>query len=169
MKLRRLIILASAALISSSFAVVGNASLAHADEFPYYTHLCIDDTTNYADPSHCILANGSGNELQVVRLQTSYTTNWFSPGTVGFFKQANTDLCMQVDHNAGNVVIETKCLTTESYQLWTTVTSTDSNGYFIYRYETNWDKALCLSYDSDGQTFTVTSCGNHWYQWFILN
>jgi hypothetical protein len=171
MKLRLTTILASAAVIFASvIAAVGTASPAHAEEETFYAAACLDYP--YTSVQYCALADGPGNELQIVQLHTSYTTNWWQPlgglgNGSGFFQQADTDLCMQVDHNAGNVVIEAKCATAESYQLWTPVYSTDAYGTYIARYETNWNKSLCLSYVADGQTFTVTSCGNYWYQWFL--
>src|ERR1700743_3420402 len=72
-----------------------------------FTHLCIDS------PSvACAQAEGSGAQVQM-QAPFSSTTNWVYPtvdnGVAGTIKQANTNLCMQLDAADGLIVREAAC------------------------------------------------------------
>lgn len=75
-----------------------------------YTHLCVDRKGE----SLCAWANGSEQPVGVIYEPAtgSSTTNWVHPttnGATGSISQANTSLCMQINHNGGNVVREAPC------------------------------------------------------------
>lgn len=73
-----------------------------------WTHLCVDDLLT----PYCALANGNGNQI-LMQLPASYTTNWTYPnidGTTGAIKQANVNLCMQLDHADGDIVRGAPCV-----------------------------------------------------------
>jgi len=75
-----------------------------------YTHLCVDRDGE----SLCAWANGSEQPVGVIYEPStgSSTTNWVYPtvdGTSGTISQADTSLCMQIDHDGGNVVREAPC------------------------------------------------------------
>ena len=86
-------------------------------------------------------------------------TNWYYPyqGT-GEIQQADTNRCMQVDHNDGNIILEATC-TGAAYQEWTI----ESNGY---QFQSRYNTADCLTYNQNGQDLDIVACGNYWYQVF---
>jgi hypothetical protein len=89
-------------------AVLGAASATQSSKY----YLCT--TTQQL----CAYARGSGNQVKMVpKASVSGLTNWYFPTNgYGVIQQANTTECMQLDHAAGNIVIESGCNTSASYQ-----------------------------------------------------
>jgi hypothetical protein len=86
------------------------------------------------------------------------TTNWYFPvGGVGDIEQANTDNCMQVDHAAGNTVIEAQC-NEQNYQEWNVVDDVGATGY--YQFQSEYAPSDCLSYNADGAELVIGGCGS---------
>lgn len=102
-----------------------------------YRYLC---TTNAGGGNLCAIAQGSQNYV-VMDGNTSppiNTTNWYYPTGTAYttIRQADTSLCMQLDHNASNRIIEAPC-TSASYQEWDLTSNSE--------FRSEWDKSLCLT------------------------
>jgi hypothetical protein len=93
-------------------------------------------------------------------LGTDYV--WPTTGTPGeIWFNAGPKYCMQVDHDDSNHVITALC-TGAAYQEWHIVNELDN---YIYQWQSEWDKALCLAYDADAADVWVVACGsNDWYE-----
>jgi hypothetical protein len=91
-------------------------------------------------------------------------TNWYYPdaGQIGEIKQANTNLCMQVDADAGGIILEATC-TGAPYQEW----FGEPSGV---EFETQWNTTDCLTYDQSGDNLDIHGCSDGsdpvWYQAF---
>jgi hypothetical protein len=84
-----------------------------------YTHLCVDRSGE----SLCAYAHGSEQPIAVIYEPAtgSSTTNWVYPrtsGASGTISQANTGLCMQINHNGGDVVREAPCSDGGTPEAW---------------------------------------------------
>jgi hypothetical protein len=92
-----------------------------------------------------------------------YPTN---PTSYAKISQDGTNLCMQLDHNAGNLIIEATCSTsTPSYQEWLPV-ATYNGDIFVSKWQAN--PTLCLTYNANqGYLDAVTCNKNAWYQQFF--
>ena len=85
-----------------------------------YTHLCVDRNGE----SLCAWANGSEQPVGVLYEPStgSSTTNWVYPthnGASGTISQADTSLCMQINHDGGDVVREAPCSAGGTPETWT--------------------------------------------------
>jgi hypothetical protein len=168
MKLGRMSTIAAACVmaVGTLIGVVGAGTASASGDSP----LC---TAEANGSQYSVCAYGDGSNPVEMNLPLSTTTNWIYPNVSGThtpIKQVGTDLCMQLDHNAGNVVIEATC-NGASYQDWKNqyVSGTRSTMFF-----SEWNintSPLCLSYDIDGGnilaadpcTFDTTDA---WYQQF---
>lgn len=84
-----------------------------------YTHLCVDNNGE----SLCAYANGSEQPVKVIYEPAtgSSTTNWVYPngnGASGTISQADTSLCMQINHLGGDVVREAPCSDGGTPETW---------------------------------------------------
>ena len=74
------------------------------------------------------------------------------------------DVCMQLDHAAGNIVIGAKC-NGASYQSWQAIAIA---GTFpeSFEFQSQWDKSQCLTYNQDKAWLDTVACKAAWYQTF---
>ena len=88
-------------------------------------------------------------------------TNWYSNSDQEI-QQAGTDLCMQINHNAGNIVIEATC-NGQAYQRWSFI-GTDAGDIM----ESYYGSSLCLTYNQSKAWVDVVGCNEtEWYeQWY---
>jgi hypothetical protein len=151
---RRLVIVAASVMAAAGIGVVGTGT-ASAQSFSY---LCVVDpsTGNY------VCAYGNGSSAIEMKAEEPSTTNWFL-NSDHQLQQANTDLCMQVDHDAENAVIEATCANA-TYQEWGVVYT--EGGYNII--ESDWGStALCLTYNKSKSILDVVGCDDaEWYEQF---
>lgn len=152
MRRRIAAIVAAGALATTAIGIpIGVSSVAKASEVGY-DYLCVDGATQ-----ECAYG-ASPIEIK------PENTNWYYPvaGQIGEIRQANTDLCMQVDHDAGNIIVEATC-TGASYQEWYGEPSGTE-------FETQWNTTDCLTYDQSGQNLDIHGCSDGsdpvWYQAF---
>ena len=150
MKARQAIVVAVASAIVAATGVigVGTASAATPREF------CVNNSLICAFPE-------GGNAvamLQTNKLDPLWLYNGVNhPGQI---QQAATGLCMQLDHNAGNIIIEAAC-NKASYQEW--------NPYLLAGsvvYASVWDGSQCLTYNQDLSRLDTVDCTGAWYQNF---
>ena len=155
MKLKRTIPLAAAGVmaVSTAFAGAGPASAATPKI------LCI------ANAGVCAFANGPYPVLmESVSPGSVMLGNWLfnglnHPGQI----QASdgTDLCLQLDHDAGNTVIGAVC-NGASYQKWAAVVAPGG-----WAFVSEWDTTQCLTYNRDHAEMDTVTCNGAWYQSFI--
>jgi hypothetical protein len=119
MRLERTSVTAAAGVMALS-ALVGTSSASPAAAAaPAFTHLCVDRNGE----SLCAWANGSEQPV-AVRYEPSTgtsTTNWVYPttnGGSGQISQAHTTLCMQINHDGGDVVREAPCADGGTPEMW---------------------------------------------------
>lgn len=128
--LRRFAVLIVSVIATVAICAVGAGT---ASASSTYRYLC----TNQGE---CATAQGSGNyvEMEGATIPPHNDTNWYYPTGTAYttIRQADTSLCMQLDHEASNRVIEAPC-TTASYQEWD-LTS-------LSQFRSEWDPALCLT------------------------
>jgi hypothetical protein len=101
---------------------------------------------------------------------SSSTTNWSYPntdGATGAIKQANVNLCLQVDAAADNIVRGAACVNDAAEQWLNLYNSTTGRTIFLSQYYLQQSKNMCLS--GAGPLVEVINCtniGNAWYfQW----
>jgi hypothetical protein len=70
------------------------------------------------------------------------------------------DLCMQLDHAAGNTVILATC-NGASYQSWEAVAASGGVAFV-----SEWAANQCLTYNQDYAELDTVSCNGAWYQSF---
>lgn len=163
MKLGRIAAGAAASIIAAAAIGVGGTGTASAAT--QFAYLCILDQS-----ANTICAYGHGPNAIGMIPETGSTTNWYYPGIggSGTIQQVNTHLCMQLDHNAGNIVIEAACNPNATYQQWTNFADLNTPMTFI----SVWDPSLCLTYEQSGKILKVGGCSNLsedpiWYQAFF--
>jgi hypothetical protein len=144
---------ASAASAATQIQRAAAAPTVEAEDF------CVDAST------YAVCAGDDGSN-PVEMVVTSFPTIWNWPdGGKGEITVYGTDDCMQVDHDDSNHVIVATC-TGASYQEWNIVNDVSATGY--YQFQTEWDPALCLAYDHDGNNAWVVSCGStDWYEHWV--
>ena len=116
--------------------------------------------------SVCAYAHGS-NAVEMIT-QTGTTTNYWLNGAnhpPGQIQQADTSMCLQLDHAAGNIVIEAAC-NGASYQQWQASLSNSGGGL---AFSSSWNASLCLTYNESKAILDVVTCNGAWYQSFIPN
>jgi hypothetical protein len=140
---------------------VGTASAATNETF-----FCVTDLSSV---TWCAVADGS-NAIQMKQgIIPGTTTNWIwqSPNVWAPIQQAATApaKCMQVDHDAGNIVIMANCVSpAPSYQQWFNIAPTGAN---YVQFESGYgSSAECLTYNASGHDLKIGGCGADWYQDF---
>ena len=140
---------AAGAIAATGVIGAGTASAATPREF------CVNNT------SICAFPNGGS---AVVMQEDSQGPNplWLFNGAdhSGQIQQAGTGLCMQLDANAGYLVIEAAC-NGASYQKWDPYLF---NGSIVYASE--WDETQCLTYNREHNRLDTVLCTGAWYQNF---
>lgn len=153
MKLKRISSVVAASLLAV-VAVIGLSDTAKAS-LTSYTNLCVLDNGSYV----CAYSQGTGNTILMLPKSSTgiNTTNWYWPdtGTWNIIKEAGTNRCMQLDHAAGNTVIEATCAVA-TYQTWYLSTA----GQFI----SAWDPSQCLTYNASQAKLDTVTCNGQWYQ-----
>jgi hypothetical protein len=166
MKLRSIIPLAAAAVMALSAAVIGAHPAAAASPAP----LCL---AYQPTPGYYVCATPNGSSpVAMDKFHPPFGYDppwnfWLYNGLdhTGQIQEANTSLCMQLDHNAGNTVIEAKC-NGASYQKWTAFLSPDGYNWMFY---SMWDMNQCLTYNEDHGYLDTVACNGAWYQSFSPN
>lgn len=176
-----------ASVIVSVAIGVATAGMASASNTT--SNLCVPDGIAVGSVAQeaCAYAQGPKAVRMLPVPPTTSITNWYYPtGGYAQIRQAGTGLCLQLDHDAGNTVIEAACVTTASkpsYQEWEPIPmSVEEGSVFVYDFRSGWEATsadLCLSYDeaapgkgttSQHGTLDVTKCssvpGELWYQNF---
>ena len=173
MKYSRIVALVASGVLAAA-VVAGIAPLAAADEPPGpYTYLC-----NYNENGNeaIVCAYGNTKSTAVAMTQENSTsTNWYYPSTdangvgeEGVIQQAHTTLCLQVDADAGGIVIEAQC-SYASYQEWRPIYKYFPFGESQIQFQSQWNTAECLTYDetsASGGILKIGGCGDDWYQGF---
>lgn len=154
MKPTRTMAILAATGIAAATAVIGADTASAATSQP----LCVN-----ASP---VCAGGEGASNSVGMSWTSSPEDWLynlagvTPGTI---QQAGTTLCMQLDHNAGNIVIEAACNPSASYQKWQRAINGNTGIWEIY---SEWNTSLCLTYNESKGILDTVTCNGAWYQAF---
>jgi hypothetical protein len=166
MKLRSIIPFAAAAVMAISTAVIGAGAAAAATP----SGLCVPG--NY---DACAVPEGSSpvrmclweGWIKMQGLCTGSAEFWLYNGLnhTGQIQEAGTSSCMQLDHDAGNLVIEARC-NGASYQKWTAFLAPNGVDWMFY---SMWDMNQCLTYNEDHQYLDTVACNGAWYQSFIPN
>jgi hypothetical protein len=148
---RRERLIAALAFPLLAFALIAGSAGAASAATPAsstYRFLC-----TYINNSLCAIAAGSGNYVQMegATEPPHNTTNWYYPTGTGYttIRQANTQLCMQLDHDASNRVIEATC-NTASYQEWDLTSNSE--------FRSEWDTSLCLTTPFPGGPLYASTC-----------
>jgi hypothetical protein len=166
-RLRSIIPLVAAAIMVLSAAVIGARPAAAATSATlclYYPASINRNLDVCADPngsSPVAMLHPPGLDVN------GYPSAWLYNGLnhTGQIQQTDTSLCMQLDHNAGNTVIEAKC-NGASYQKWTAFLAPDGYDWSFY---SMWDMNQCLTYNEDHSYLDTVACNGAWYQSFSPN
>jgi hypothetical protein len=159
---RRLALAAAVTLIAAAIGVIDSGK-ASATTFYY---LCNKNTSGVY---HCAYAQGSG---YVVAMDQPYAgetdmTRWYLNAN-GEIEQGNTDLCMEINHDGGNVIREATCENV-SYQNWEQ-NPIPGGGYW---FNSQWDPSgviYDLTYNQTNEDLDVipNSSSYLWYETFTL-
>jgi hypothetical protein len=143
---RRFAALGASLMAAAAIGVMGAGT---ASASTTAAHLCVE--FGGYDITDCAYAQGPKRTLMSPLQTTKSMTNWYYPTSgYGQFRQANTDVCMQLDAADGNIVIEATCRkasgTTKvpAYQLWEPVATSDKGGF---EYRSEWNTTVCLTRD----------------------
>jgi hypothetical protein len=153
MNARRAIAVAAAGGLAAATAVIGAGAASAVSARPF----CVNNT------SICAFPNG-GSVIGMHEDSQGSNPLWLFNGVNhdGQIQQNGTGLCMQLDHDGGNIVIEAAC-NKASYQEWDPYVL---DGYVVYESEWNGDGAQCLTYNSDHNRLDTVACTDAWYQNF---
>lgn len=153
MKAKRAIAVAAAGTIAAAVAVIGADTASAATPRPF----CVGGY------NACAIAEGSNPVF--MPYGAIHVTSWLYNGVGhnGQIQENGTGLCMQLNHNAGNLVIEAAC-NGASYQQWDPYYL---NGSIVYASE--WDYSQCLTYNRDNRWLDTVPCTGAWYQNFPGN
>jgi hypothetical protein len=163
---------ALAAGIVALSALTGLAGAAPASAATW-TYLCVTAPDSAPEPgTQCIYSNGVGDyPVMTAPDSVSDMTNWTYPNAnadIGDIKQANTNLCLQVNAAAGGLVIGAECVN-DSAEQWVNFYNTETkHTMFLSEYYLGNGEDRCLS--GSGPVTDVTECNvdtsNEWYyQW----
>jgi hypothetical protein len=130
-----------------------------------WTHLCVDTGIG------ALCARGAAPALQItVPTESSTgasTTNWLYPttnGGQGQIEQANTGLCMQLDHAEGDSVVEAICVGDDAEQWINIYNSSYKHTVFVsYWGIVNEGRYLCLT--ESAQEMVAALCGSPYTQY----
>ena len=129
-------------------AISASAASAATPASSTYRYLCTAENN-----SLCAVAGGSGNYvvMEGATEPVHNTTNWYYPTGTAYttIRQADTQLCMQLDHVDSNRVIESAC-NTESYQEWDLTSNSE--------FRSKWDTSLCLTAPPVGGALYASTC-----------
>lgn len=141
-------------------AAAGVFSSGSASAASYYP-LCVQNGNGA--PLHCAFAQGSGYVVAMYQFYSGETnmTNWVYNSS-GELQQANTNLCMQINHNAGNIVQEATCKAA-SYQTWTDFANGANEFVSNWSDDGNW---MCLTYNADNADLDVIDCSTNTLPWY---
>jgi len=156
----RRVVAVAAALVTAGAIGVAAEGRALADE-TQYEWLCSYSSSAETAPV-CAYAQGSGAVIGMYPNPAPGMTNWywepFSQG-YGTIRQANTQNCMQLNHAAGDIVIQATCSTSQSEE---------------WEYGNAWQirneayPSLCLTYNQSRQILDAVNCEANipWFQQF---
>lgn len=149
MKATRTMAVAAAGAIAAATAVIsaGPASAATPRMF------CV----NSGDV--CASANGA-SAVQMIAFSSGDFWLFNGLNHPGQIQLDGSSLCMQLDHNAGNIIIVAAC-NGASYQKWS---PGFLNGNIVYR--SQWDTTQCLTYNQNHSILDTVTCNGSWYQNF---
>jgi hypothetical protein len=94
------------------------------------------------------------------------TTNWVYTDVnrgYGQIRQAGTQLCMQLDSAAGNVVIESGCNKSATYQEWAFLSTAQFGWQFLSKWHPSGQPGaqLCLTYNQDQKNLHIGGAAGH--------
>jgi hypothetical protein len=152
LKLRRTVPLVAAGVMVVGTAITGAGSAAAATP----ERLCVA-----SEDDVCAAPNGAYPVL-MNNYSFSNFTEWLYnvPNHPRQIQLSGQDLCMQLDHDAGNTVILASC-NGASYQKWNAFYA--PGGWAFY---SQWDGTQCLTYNRDYAELDTVTCNNAWYQSF---
>lgn len=153
MKLIRTVPFVAAGVVALSTAVIGAGPATAATP----EGLCL------ASVDVCAFANGSQQPILMETVQGIVPATWLYNGLnhPGQIQGAGNSLCMQLDHAAGNTVIEAAC-NGASYQKWAAVLAPGG-----WAFVSQWDTTQCLTYNRDRGILDTVTCNGAWYQSFL--
>ncbi len=159
----RLAAVASAMLVAAATGIVcaGSASASTTA-----SKLCVIPSNNN-QIINCAFSQNQGNKVEMLTLAGPYVntmTNWYYPTkTWGEIRQADTNLCMQLDNSLSNDIILATCSSSgASYQEW--YPSSLSNGDTVF--QSMWDRNLCLNDDIYTGLLDAAPCNQNTNQQF---
>jgi hypothetical protein len=161
MKLRSIIPILAAGIMALSAVVIG----AHPAAAASPSILCIGLTNQEWT---CAQPNGSSPVAMPTETQPfepEFDWDWWlynGLNHTGQIQESDTSLCMQLDHNAGNTVIEATC-NGASYQKWTAFLAPNGYSWMFY---SMWDMNQCLTYNASHHYLDTVACNGAWYQSF---
>jgi hypothetical protein len=152
---RRLLVMAASVTAAAAVGVSGAAAAsATPPSGSWIPWMCVNGTTE-AQIGGCAVGDGS-SPVRVAASKTGVTTNWT---TYEYkydhqeIKQADTDLCMQLDAKK-DVVIEATC-NGASYQEWGPYVPKEG---WVGQVRSDWDRDVCLTYNQSGHDLYVRGC-----------
>jgi hypothetical protein len=156
MKFSRTMAVMAASVIAAATGIVGAGAASAASPQAF----CVNGSS--------VCAVGEGASSAVFMFASGSPTAWLFNNQThppAQIQQAGADLCLQLDHSAGNIVIEATC-NRASYQTWQAapiITNAPINGI---AYVSEWDTNLCLTYNADEEILDAVNCDGAWYQAF---
>ncbi|MGO8957617.1 MAG: hypothetical protein ACLQFR_09645 [Streptosporangiaceae bacterium] len=158
---------ASSTLVVAAMGVAW-AGTASASASPNY--MCVNANDGLGD--ECAFDNNVANsnvEADPPGAPYASDEQWFyptSPTSYGKIRQSGGNFCMQLDHAAGNVIIEATCSSSSpSYQEW--LPEAAGQGV-LYISEWQANPTLCLTYNADEGYLDAVKCNKSaWYQQFF--
>jgi hypothetical protein len=160
---------AGALVLGTLVGFTGAAPASAATE----THLCVHAPAGNGDFNVlCIYAPAKVGENAEINAPSASTTNWSYPntnGATGEIKQANVNLCLQVNASAGGIVRGAKC-TDDSAEQWVNFYNSDTHRTLfisLWYLEDSASPDMCLS-ESSKPLVGVDDCsGNNANEWYM--
>jgi hypothetical protein len=174
MKHGRIAAIAAALTVSVAQLIgISGASPAAADPNVYH-HICSFSTPNGQGLHKCAYSRGAGIAVRMANAGGKGETNYYYPNrnTEGQIREANTNLCLQVNASDGNAVREADCGINDAAEKWL-VESSGTNPAQIYFVSAYFNIPFhVLSYDAAHGVLRadlwVDPAGG-WYQFFFIN
>lgn len=130
-----------------------------------WTYLCV---ANPSSGTQCIYSEGLGDSASM-DAPFSGMTNWSYPntnGAIGEIKQANVNLCLQVDASAGGLVRGAKCINDSAEQWINFYNSYTKRTEFFSEYYLGQQEDRCLN--GSGPLVDATDCsGSNFDNWYF--
>lgn len=154
MKRKRIVAAVVAGLMAPATGFTGAGPAAAASP----QDLCAS-TTNV-----CALIEGARDNIWMI--STGYASWLYNvpnhPGQIQLDGGlGGVQVCMQLDHNGGNIVIYATC-NGANYQKWAGF----SAGTGLEGFKSEWDLSLCLTYNESQNYLDAVPCNGKWYQAF---